>query len=391
MLHRRHILIVTLLLAGLWSCQEKVDDIVSIKARSATVEATAAEVFVEVSAVGSWTLSLEFPSGDEPWATISPTSGTGEKRDVRLKYQANTSDDARTLTMVVTSALGASARASVTQAGKGTAPVIGSYGYDVAPMTWLELPASVMGDGREVLVHDMSGKKYVNKAVSGTRNWSCYWDYHEHLSLWVAYPLNASLIGTGSRTDAWGFDPILPTNIQPSLTGGSYGGGWARGHQLPSADRLSYSANVSTFVPTNMTPQNYNFNGGIWAKLEDKVRTWSKNQADTLYVVTGALFDKSTSYSGTSSGFAVKIPTHYFKALLYKGGNSDASATGGYMMCGFYLPHDSSISKGNCLDYKCSIDELEQYTGIDFFPNLEKRDKALSVKLEAAAPAAFWK
>lgn len=391
MLHRRHILIVTILLAGLWSCQKAGDDRVSIKARSATVEATAAEAFVEVTASGSWTLSLEFPSGVEAWASITPTSGSGDKRDVRLKYQANTSDDARTLTMVVTSAFGASAKASVTQAGKGTAPVIGNYGYDVAPMSWLELPACVMGDGREVLVHDMTGRKYVSKAVSGTRNWSCYWDYKEHMSLWVAYPLNASLIGNGSRTDKWGFDRILPESIQPDITDGSYGGGWARGHQLPSADRLSYDANVSTFVPTNMTPQNYNFNGGIWAKLEEKVRSWSKNQTDTMYVVTGALFDKSTSYSGSSSGFAVKIPTHYFKALLYKGNSSDASSTGGYMMCGFYLPHNASISKGNCMDYKCSIDKLEQETGIDFFPNLEKRDKALSVKLEAAEPAAFWK
>ena len=60
-------------------------------------------------------------------------------------------------------------------------------------------------------------------------------------------------------------------------------------------------------------------------------------------------------------------------------------------MAGFLLPHDNSIAGGNCLNYRMSIDELEQQTGIDFFPNLEKRNKALSEQLEAAAPnAKFW-
>jgi hypothetical protein len=38
-----------------------------------------------------------------------------------------------------------------------------------------------------------------------------------------------------------------------------------------------------------------------------------------------------------------------------------------------------------------SIDELEAQTGIDFFPNLEKRSPELARQLEAAEPnAQFW-
>ena len=35
------------------------------------------------------------------------------------------------------------------------------------------------------------------------------------------------------------------------------------------------------------------------------------------------------------------------------------------------MPHSSSIAGGAYSDYAVSIDELEQLTGIDFFPNLK--------------------
>ena len=386
----RKLTVITLaLLVVLAGCQK--GDEVSIQLRSDDLSADAGSSFFAVTASGAWTLSVEFPAGVDPWLAVTPTSGSGSMNNAVLKYSANAEKTSRSATVVMTPASGTPARAALTQAGKAES-VVGNYGYDVASMDWLELPACKADDGREVLVHDMKGGKYVSKAKSGVRNFSCYWDYKAHMSLWVAYPLNNSLKGSGTaRTNAWGWDAILPHNLQPNLTGGSYGGGWTRGHQLPSADRLaSYEANESTFVPTNMTPQDYDFNAGIWARLEGKVRNYASS-ADTLYVVTGALWESSSRVSGSSSGFAVRIPTHYFKALLYKGTSAYAKDTQGYMMAGFILPHDTGISNGNCLDYRVTIDELEARTGIDFFPNLEKRNETLSKQLEAATPnAQFW-
>ena len=362
--------------------------------RSKNVSSEAGGVWIDVTATGNWTLSLAFPSGIEEWATISPETGSGNQSDVRLRYQANEGEDARSLTINLTPEKGEPLSVDFVQQGKGgSGPATsGNYGYDVAPagLDWLELPAAVAGDGREILIHNMDGGKYRSVSIDGTRNFSCYWDYDDYMSLWVAYPLNNSIKGSGARSNAWGYDALLPTNIQPNLTGGSYGGGWTRGHQLPSADRLkTNAANASTFVPTNLTPQDYDFNSGIWVNLENRVRDYAA-RADTLYVVTGALFDDSTSYTGYSSGFKVKIPTHYFKALLYKG--SSSYATNGYMMCGFILPHDSYISDGSYLDYMVSIDALEERTGIDLFPNLAgKIGKDAADRLEAASPAYFWK
>lgn len=389
---RKHLLIaLSVLLVVLAGCQK--EDSVSLNPRSTSLNAGAGSVFVGVVAQGAWTLSLEYPSTSSAaaWASVNPASGTGSQNDVQLSYSANDSENVREVTLVLTPARGAAARVTLTQAAKGERAVDGNYGYDVAPMDWLELPAMKAGDRRELLVHDMAGGKYINRGKSGTRNWSCYWDYDNHLSLWVAYPLNNAIKGSGSRSNEWGWDALLPHNLQPDITQGSYGGGWTRGHQIPSADRLATrAANVSTFVPTNMTPQEYNFNAGIWANLEGKVRNYA-GQSDTLYVVTGCLFEKSQRTSGNNSGFYVKIPTHYFKALLYKGSNSAAVADG-YMAAGFLLPHDASIANGNCMDYICSISELEEQTGIDFFPNLAKKlgvEKARQI--ETQTPDNFWK
>lgn len=384
-----HIGAVVLSALFLLACQEEEIplDSVTLKPGKTELEAAEGSIFVSVTASGSWTLELEFKDGLQPWASVTPSEGSGQRGDVRLRYETNESNNPRTLTLTATPARGTKASVTITQAGAGGQIAVG--GEDVARAGWLEIPATKAGDGRSFFVHDMTGGKYVNAQSSGVRNWSFYWDSAEHLSLWVAYPLNPKLRGNGSRSNAWGLDPLLPASAQPDITRGSYGGGWARGHQLPSADRLTYAANVSTFYATNMTPQQYDFNGGIWANLENRVRSYS-DLSDTLYVVTGCLFDASDNYSGTSSGFAVKIPTHYFKALLYKGVST--YATDGYMAAGYLLPHDASIAKGNYLNYISSIDNLEKATGIDFFPNLESViGKAKADAIEAEEPSKWWK
>lgn len=388
MSRKLYIIALTLLAVAITGCQK--DDSLALKLRSKYTGASAKQAFCAVTATGSWSLSVEYPAGQTAWLSVNPSSGSGSKSDIILNFSANDKEEPRLATLVLKSGA-TTVRKEYSQSAKTPEPVMGNYGYDVAGMDWLELPATTAGDGLEVLVHNMEGGKYISYAKNGIRNWSCYWDYKEHLSLWVAYPLNSDLRGAGSRTDAWGLDPMLPDDIQPDIRNSSYGGGWSRGHQLPSADRLNYDANVSTFYPTNMTPQEGNFNGAIWADLEGKVRSYAK-VADTLYVVTGCLYKDSNSWTGTSTGFAVRIPTHYFKALLYNGPSTMAKATDGYLMAGFLLPHSASIAAGNCLDYRMSIDQLEQETGIDFFPNLERKVPELSKELEAAEPnAKFWK
>lgn len=369
-----------------------VDNDATISIRQSLLEAEAGSTFVAVSAKGEWSISMEYASGNG-WASVDPASGTASKADIRFRYEANAGEDSREVTLVLKPKNGYESRVMVEQ--KGVAPSTGRYGSDVARPDWLELPATTAGDGREFFAHDMKGGRYENESRSGTRNWSFYWDYEEHVSVWVAYPLNRKLRGSGSFDYVWGFDPLLPAEIQPDITSHSYGGtafgggNWNRGHQIPRADRQQSQATVSsTCYPTNMTPQDGAFNSGIWARLEGKVRSYG-DLADTLYVVTGCDLRGSSKFSGNSSGFSVRIPAAYFKAVLSRG--SSTYATNGYMAAGFYLPHDTSIATGDYTKYILSIDDLEKKTGIDFFPNLVgKVGKDTADAIEAEKPGDWW-
>lgn len=392
---------VLLLLAGLAvSCEllEGVDPggggntgkAASLEARK-SITSNGGYIFVEVTASGDWTITLTFPEGTAAWATMDPASGSGSKGDVRMRYDANTSTAPRSVVMDLIVGEKTAASLTIEQLGEGQSELsAGGFKSDTAPVKWLELPETKAGDGCYFYAHDMVGGGYIDKKTSGTRNWSFYWCKKEFLSIWVAYPLNKNLIGSGSRSDEWGIDPLIPANEQPRLISGSYGGGWTRGHQIPSADRLNHDANVSTFYGTNMTPQNYDFNCEIWARLEEKVRKYAST-SDTLYVVTGCVLEGSTQKTGGSSGFIVKVPAAYFKALLYLSPNRKQYHKG-YMAAGYYMPHNTSIIYDPLSDYLMSIDELESKTGIDFFVNLPAAvGSSVAAEIEAETPVSWWK
>ena len=356
----------------LFSCQGtgpsgESDVIPVMKVPRETEAANGGSQFVKVAAAGQWSLSVDYIDGDG-WIHLSKTTDSGNA-SVDMTIDPNDAETPRKATLVLKTANHEVSK-EITQMGKATAATSG----------WLELPAFEQNDGFFFGTHSMDGGAYVSKEKSGVRNWSFYYDYAAYVSWWVAYPLNRGLRGSGSRSDSWqATDPLLPASAVCDVTS-TYGGGWTRGHQIPSADRLDYAANVSTFYPTNMTPQDYDLNSGIWAHLEDQVRNWSFS-SDTLYVCTGADIRKSTSLSGSNTGHRAKVPTHYYKALLRKRG-SDYSAVG------YYMPHTSSIAGEDFQDYVYSISELESLTGIDFFVNLPAllgADKAKEI--EEASPS----
>ncbi|MCR5561630.1 MAG: DNA/RNA non-specific endonuclease [Bacteroidales bacterium] len=369
--------------------------------KKTAVTSASGKLYMAVTAKGDWSIELTYPSdGPSGWGTMYPASGSGNKGDVYMRYEVNESKDSRFVTVHFSAGGKKVSSFTVEQLGEGQTELsAGGFKSDSAPVKWLELPETPKGDGLTFYAHDMQGGGYVNKATSGTRNWSFYWSSEEHISIWVAYPLNKSLIGSGSRTNEWGLDPLISEYAQPRLISSSYGGGWTRGHQLPSADRLNYAANVSTFYGTNMAPQLYDFNGpteehnnqdGVWGRLEAKVRNYAA-KADTLYVVTGCVLEGSTQNTGGSSGFVVKVPAAFFKALLYLSPNKSQYHKG-YMAAGYYLEHSESVIYDELKDHLMSIDQLEALTGIDFFVNLPGVVGAsVADQIEAETPVEFWK
>ena len=361
------------------------DILVSIK--NPKVSSDSGVQFVDVKCSGDWTLVLVADDAEHDWASMSATSGTGDKSNVRLTWKTNSTEVDRTLTIVLDNGSKSSYCTFTQYAGEyrpddepddeqpATGPV------DLAKTGWLELPA--MDDptlGYYTHSFMMNGKSY--------RNYSFGWSQKDRVALWVAYPLCRFYTnGSVGRTNAWALDPLLGENSAAPF--GGYAGDYARGHQLPSADRqCSYDANAQTFYGTNMTPQLNAHNEGIWSALENKVRTIA-NGSDTTYVVTGVIVSASSKKERDSYGNSVTVPDAYFKVLLRYG---KASTLGQWNAAAFYLEHraySGSITKSHSM----SVDDLEKMTGFDFFANLPAKVGAdQAAKIEAVNPAnvALW-
>lgn len=215
---------------------------------------------------------------------------------------------------------------------------------------------------RRIVTHTFADKGKV------VRNYTMLFDFDKRCALWVAYPMNKGIwYSSISRTDNWGYDPAVPEQYQPYLSSSYPSATYDRGHQLPSADRLTtYMANGETFYFTNMTPQNSSLNQGKWESLESSVRSVGNNcgSADTLYVVTGAWFDESFTTTTDRNGAKCAVPTGYYKCLMRCKFNSlgvMTSADG----AAYAFENSASATRQDL-----SIDEVETLTGFDFFANV---------------------
>ena len=336
--------------------------------------------FVAVKATGSWSLSA-----DASWVRFTPASGTGDLPDVIMQYDAHGGDAARTADITL-SCGGKTTVVTLRQNAPSEDPQPESNAGTSTKRRWMELPETKDNDGLYFYSHDMTD------ASKTVRNYSFYWDEKALVAHWVAYPLNTALRGSGSRSDAWGLDPLLPASKQPIVTS-TFRGGWTRGHQIPSADRLNYAANVATFYGTNMTPQEYNFNGEIWARLEGSVRGWA-GRCDTLYVVTGCVVKGSTETAKDVDGKSITVPVAYYKAVLaYSKANT---ANGGYRGCAVYLDHDRAIAGQTVTKNHSSVmsvRDLERKLGINLFVNLPAAvgdDTAEKIETENPALVSWW-
>lgn len=252
--------------------------------------------------------------------------------------------------------------------------------------TWLEIPSSAMLDSDAYYVThwaQMQGRRQ--------RNYSMCYVPERYTSYWVAYPLCAAHLSTG-RAESWSYDTEIPEEEQTCVVKG-YGESvltpnytrnfYARGHQIPNADRNAVPEMLAqTYFSTNMTPQIQNgFNGGIWAQLEKAVRTAVPSN-DTLYVVTGAAFGKKNEVKeiqtivNKNDRKAIPVPNYYWKAVL-KVQRSDRGVPLQAMSVGFWLPH-ADLKGHSYTEYTVPVDSIESWTGINLFVNLPDSIESLA-------------
>ena len=202
-----------------------------------------------------------------------------------------------------------------------------------------------------------------------------YIEYHEQPS-WVIYHMTAEEATTkaASRNDNFREDPEIPTG---SATLADYrGSGYDRGHLAPAAD-LAFSIKTmdESFYLSNMSPQRGEFNRGIWANLENLVRSFAKTEGD-IYVVTGPVLpQKKTLTIGPNK---VTVPERYYKVVWDRTPPEKA--------IGFILPNAGSSKR--LQDFAVTVDTVEEITGLDFFSELPKEKQE---GLESTITINAWK
>lgn len=205
-----------------------------------------------------------------------------------------------------------------------------------------------------------------------------------YTTLWAAHPVYEEAIGTLDRP-SWKRNPSLQESSQINIWEGSYGVSYvgsqnttiySRGHLVPNGDRNNIKEmQEQTFYATNSVPQIHDyFNGGIWNSLENAVRAELSSPSDTIYVVTGAMFNKE----GVTEDIKyiqpkydtkeVPVPNYFYKVVMRvkwsNGSVASASAIG------FWFEHKQYPSGSSYANYVQSVDQIEKWTGFDFFVNL---------------------
>ena len=183
---------------------------------------------------------------------------------------------------------------------------------------------------------------------------------------WVSWHLDSSDMGSQKRLDNFRADDELPSGFYKVSDKDYSGSGYSRGHMCPSGERTSSKeANSSTFLMTNMVPQNQTNNGGPWGGLETAERNFATGGKE-CYIICGPAGNNGKISSG------VQIPNSVWKIVLVldKGNNDLARINENTTVIAVNMQNDSGCT-GKWQDYIVTVNELETLTGYDFFSALD--------------------
>ena len=262
-------------------------------------------------------------------------------------------------------------------------------------------------NGYEIPKLDAHYDYICHKLPNGDVNFALEYDKAHMHPRWVAYTYNIKNAqkNAPTRTNAWNPDPFYNNQKQYQVDVQNFTG-YSRGHLVGSAERYySTEANEQTFYMTNMSPQNSTFNADYWGEIEDKARDiWGRgviNQSSTfyegtLYITKGGTINTEENILDyinvrNTQGEVVRmaVPKYYFMACLFVAKNGDAKAIGFWMEHKDYHlnTQDATAMQTFRRNAVCTVDELEQRTGIDFFCNLTD---AVENAVESTCDISLW-
>lgn len=227
--------------------------------------------------------------------------------------------------------------------------------FDDRDDTWFRYYTNT--SSRQIATHTytLNGKQ--------VRNYTVMYDGFRYAPVWTAHAMHKSMWPDNNvgRNGPWMNDPAISLT---QVTGLDDNQEYNRGHLVASDYRQTTAKqNMQTFYSSNKAPQNSGFNGGIWATLEQKVVKNAPSGRDTLYVVTGVLYEGSVK-TKPSGSLNIPIPSHYYKCLMMCSFNTSGEMTAA-KGCAYVYTNDNYRTGGIT-----TINEIEARAGFDFFANV---------------------
>jgi endonuclease G len=216
--------------------------------------------------------------------------------------------------------------------------------------------------------------KDVPERVLEKSNYTVSFNRETNIPNWVAWSIASDeLIERESRSNNFQPDPELP--VHEAVTTDDYkNSGYDRGHMCPAADnKYHWRAMDESFYMTNICPQNHNLNAGVWSTLEQQCRRWAHGDT-VVHVVCGPILYGNQAPRYIGEKHKVRVPDAFFKVVL-KGYEQGVPQGGGFIF-------ENKAGKKSLSHYDCTINEVEEITGIDFFYHLaDKEEERIESKM----------
>ncbi len=209
------------------------------------------------------------------------------------------------------------------------------------------------------------------------------------IPLWCSYRLSEVVFPDEyKRYSSWHSDPRVKGSPDPKDYDYKISKKH-RGHLAPSfAMNRSYGTigMIESFYMTNATPMSEKLNTGIWAELENNIfgakSSWANIENET-WVICGPILGETPKAIGKK----ITLPKEYFKIILLDANNKRIDEDN-FKVIAFRFPEEGVEKKFQLKDFLCSIDSIEESTGIDFFSELADPKEE---EIEAKIPLDIWK
>ena len=204
-------------------------------------------------------------------------------------------------------------------------------------------------------------------------------------ALWVSYKLTKTdMDNTGGkdRVNCFRRDPRM--TFDQTATPADYKEPiYDQGHMANDADlKDDLTEQINTYLMSNMSPQHCRFNRGIWLSLEHLTRKWA-NQYKTIYVTSGAIFDRDNNAQRDADDKAVRmesnsgkervaVPSHYYKVIVRE--KNDGWAGLAFLTENTNDKHGSKWNdvKPDVVYSISNIGVIESMAGITLHPNMDR-------------------